>query len=329
MRRTGTSRLRALLPGIGWTLTLAVLAAALPRLGVSSYLQTLAYYCAYAIALGQAWNLMSGMTGYVSFAHGALAGIGGYATVIAMNAGWPLLPALLIGPLAAVAASLVIGLSSLRLRGIAFTFATLFFQQLALQIVRKLPASGGPGGLALEDILPVALPQVLMVGLAAFATIAVLALRRSRTGVRLLAIKGDEAAAASLGIDATRLKLVLFCASAAIAGAAGAVHGLFTASLYPDVVFSVDVSLTALAVPMIGGIATSAGPVAGAILLVGIGELLQIFAPSLHLVVIGGLLLVVILFMPRGLAPFVAARLHRAGAPHPTAATAPGGRRLT
>ena len=91
--------------------------------------------------------------------------------------------------------------------------------------------------------------------------------RRSRTGIRLLAIKGDETAALSLGIASARLKLALFCGSAAIAGAAGAVHGLFTASLYPDVVFSVDVSLTALAVPLIGGVATVSGPVLGAHLL--------------------------------------------------------------
>lgn len=305
------STLRALLPGVLATLALAALAALLPSLGASRYVQTLAYYVAYDIVLGQAWNLMSGMTGYVSFAHGALAGIGAYATVIAMNAGVPIAPAVLTGALAAVVGSLVIGATSLRLRGVAFTFATLFFQQLALQILRKLPATGGAGGLALQDILPVALPQILMVALAALATLGVLALRHSRTGVRLLAIKGDETAAASLGIGVTRLKLLLFCASAAIAGAGGAVHGLFTASLYPDVAFSVDVSITALAVPMIGGIATASGPVAGAALLVGVGELLQIFAPNLHLIVIGGLLIVVVVFMPRGLAPFLLRPLRR------------------
>ena len=60
---------------------LAAIALALPRFGASSYVQILVYYTAYYLTLGQAWNLMSGMTGYVSFAHGALAGIGAYATV--------------------------------------------------------------------------------------------------------------------------------------------------------------------------------------------------------------------------------------------------------
>jgi branched-chain amino acid transport system permease protein len=292
-------------------LAIAAIAAALPRFGASPYVQILVYYAAYYLTLGQAWNLMSGMTGYVSFAHGALAGIGAYATVMALNAGWPLIWGILAGPATALLASLVIGATSLRLRGTAFTFATLFFQELAPLVLRKAPATGGPGGLALEDILPIWLPQVLMIALACAATLIMLAVRRSRTGVRLLAIKGDETAALSLGIASARLKLGLFCASAAIAGVAGAVHGLFTASLYPDVVFSVDISLIALAVPMIGGVATASGPALGAILYVGAGEILAIFAPSLHVAVVGAMLLLVILFMPAGVAPFLMQRLRR------------------
>ncbi len=307
--------MKRVLPGAVATAVVAALVAALPWLGVSGYGQTLAYYAAYTVALAQAWNLMSGMTGYVSFAHGALAGIGGYAVVMAMNSDWPFWPAVALGPLAAVAASLVIGGTSLRLRGTAFTFATLFFQELVLQLVRKLPATGGPGGLSLEDILPVWLPQLMMAVLAGLATVLVLVVRSSRIGVRLLAIKGDETAAVALGIPATRLKLAIFCASAAVAGAAGAVHALFTGSLYPDVVFSVDVSLTALAVPMIGGVATAFGPVAGAVLYVGLGEILQIIAPGAHLVVIGLVLLVVILFTPGGLLPYLARLLRRERAP--------------
>jgi len=285
-------------------IVVAVVAALLPRFGASSYVQILVYYTAYYLALGQAWNLMSGMTGYVSFAHGALAGIGSYATVMALNAGWTLAPAVLAGAVVALLASLVIGLTSLRLRGISFTFTTLFFQALALQILRKLPATGGPGGLTLEEILPIWLPQLLMIALACTATLVMLLVRHSRMGLRLLAIKGDETAALSLGIASARLKLAVFCASAAIAGAAG----LFTASLYPDIVFSVDVSLIALAVPLIGGAATAFGPVVGALFYVGIGELLAVYAPSVHVVAVGAVLLTVMLFMPGGLLPFLTER---------------------
>jgi branched-chain amino acid transport system permease protein len=303
---------RVSVPSLLAPILLAALAAALPRFGVSSYVQILVYYTTYYLTLGQAWNLMSGMTGYVSFAHGALAGIGAYATVMGLNAGWPLLPSILAGPAMALLASLVIGATSLRLRGTAFTFTTLFFQALTLLVIRKIPATGGPGGLALQEILPIWLPQVLMIALACAATLVMLVVRRSRTGIRLLAIKGDETAALSLGIASARLKLALFCSSAAIAGA---VHGLFTASLYPDVVFSVDVSLIALAVPLIGGVATVFGPLLGALFYVGVGEILAIYAPSFQLAAVGTMLLIVILFMPMGLVPFVTERFRQRSDP--------------
>lgn len=146
MPMAGTPRTpRSTWLGVLSTVALAALAAALPWLGVSSYLRTLVYYAAYYLALGQAWNLMSGLTGYVSFAHGALAGIGAYAAVIALNAGWPMAAALGAAVAVTGLASLVIGATSLRLHGTAFTFATLFFQELVLLVLRKLPFTGGPG----------------------------------------------------------------------------------------------------------------------------------------------------------------------------------------
>jgi branched-chain amino acid transport system permease protein len=301
-----THPFRSAFPGIVMTVVVAAVAAAMPWLGLSSYARTLVYYAAYYLALGQAWNLMSGFTGYVSFAHGALAGIGAYATVIALNGELGIPGALAVALIVVLVASLVIGATSLRLKGIAFTFATLFFQALALLVLRKLPFAGGPGGLVLQEILPIWLPHVMMMVVAGCGTIAVLLLRRSRLGIRVLAIKNDELAAVSVGIDATRLKLILFAASAALAGLAGATHALFAASLYPDVVFAVDTSIVALAIPLIGGVATAAGPVLGAVLYVGIREILQVIAPGLHLTIVGLLLLAVILFMRDGVAPTLA-----------------------
>jgi branched-chain amino acid transport system permease protein len=279
------------------------LAGLMPFLGASSYASALIYYAAYYLALGQAWNMMSGLTGYVSFANGALAGVGAYACVIVMNGEYGVVAGLGAGAATSMIASLLIGVTSLRLRGVAFTFATLFFQELALLVTRKLPFAGGAGGLSLDTMPPLWLPHVLMVGIAASATFAVLFLRRSRIGVRLLAIKGDEDAATAIGIDANRMKLAVFCASAAICGLAGATHALFTASLYPDTVFQVDLSLVALAIPLIGGVGTAFGPVVGSALYVGARELLQIAAPALHLTVIGLLILLVTLFLPAGLGP--------------------------
>lgn len=315
--------------GLVVAVALTTAAAALPWLGVSSYARTLLYYTAYYLALGQAWNLMSGLTGYVCFAHGALAGLGAYAVVIALNAGWPMALALPAAVTTSALASLIIGGTSLRLRGTAFTFATLFFHELVLLIVRKLPFTGGPGGIVLQEIFPVWLPHVLMMVVALGVTVTVALLLQSRVGVRVLAIKDDESAAAAIGIDSTRLKLVLFCASAGIAGLAGAVHGLFVASLYPDVVFSVDVSLVALAVPLIGGVATASGPLAGAVFYVGLREAVQIIAPGIHLTIVGLLLLGVVLFMREGVVVTVARlsprRRRRAAAPAAARTVDPAG----
>lgn len=297
---------RASIGFIAVALALAIAGGLMPWLGLSTYVRTLVYYTAYFLALGQAWNLMSGMTGYVSFCHGALAGIGSYATVLVLNSEFPVPVGLAAGAGAAVGASLLIGATSLRLRGTAFTFATLFFQALTLLVVRKVPAVGGAGGVVLQDIFAAWLPHVLMIATAALATVGVALLQASRTGLRLLAIKNDEDAAAAAGIDTTSLKIRCFSASAGLAGLVGGIHAIFMASLYPDIVFSVSVSLNALAVPLIGGVGTAAGPMAGAALYVGVRELLQIYAPGLHLVIVGLLILVVVLFLREGLYPALA-----------------------
>jgi len=285
------------------TIALCVAAASLPFLGVSAYLTALVYYAALYLALGQAWNLMSGLTGYVSFAHGALAGVGAYAAVIILNAGYPVAFGLMAGVAASALASLFISITSLLLRGVAFTFATLFFQELALLFTRKLEITGGAGGLVLSKIMPVWLPYVLMVATASSATLLVLVLLNSRAGIRLLAIKNDEDAAAAIGIEARSRKVVVFCASAIICGLVGGTHALFTSALYPDVVFQVDLSLIALAVPMIGGVGTAFGPVLGAILYMGAREILQVIAPALHLIIVGFLILLVTLLLRDGLGP--------------------------
>lgn len=276
--------------------------ATLPLLGVSSYLLTLIYYTAYYATLAQSWNLISGLTGYLSFAHGALAGIGTYALFIANGRGLPLGASFLLAVTAATAGSFLIGLPSLRIRGVAFAFATLFFQEISsLLVIRGGSLTGGAAGLVLEDLVPLWVPYVLMLFLAWSSTWAVATLRRSHLGLRVLAIREDELAAAIAGVPATRYKLVLFCCSATVAGAVGATHGLFAGSIYPQIVFSVDTSVAAIAVTLIGGIGFAAGPVVGALLFVILREVLQVFVPGLHLAALGAVVVLVVLFLPGGL----------------------------
>ena len=287
-------------------LLIMVVACSLPVWGLDSYTISIAYTVAFYAAVAQSWNLMSGFTGYISFAHGALVGVGSYAGILAMNAGGGLLLAVLAGAATAVVASLLIGLPSLRLRGIAFAFATIFFQSAVLIAVQKAdPLTGGSKGLAAEQIMPLEELLVAMVVIAGTATLAVHLLRRSRLGLRLLSIREDETAAKAIGIGTVRLKLGAFATSALFAGAAGAVHAFFLATVFPQNVFNLQSSLEPLVLALIGGAASAAGPVVMAVIYGISQEALQGLGSELHLAMLGSILVLAVLFARNGLAGLV------------------------
>lgn len=283
----------------GLTIGAAILLC-LPSMGVSNYWITFIYYIVHVAALGQAWNLMSGLTGYVSFAHGAFLALGAYCSLLAMNAGFGFSGGLLMAAGTAAIASLVVGATSLRLQGVAFTFATLFFHALLALVVRQLSFTGGAAGLVLNQIVKLNVTYYAVVILLLFLTLVFIFLVRYN-GVRIFATRDDETAAATYGIKTSNLKLYLFCISAAAAGLVGGIHGVFLASIYPDEIFSLNTSLTAVAVPLIGGIATATGPLIGALVLVSLRELLQVTAPAAHVAVTGVMIVLIVLFMPGGL----------------------------
>lgn len=292
--------------GIATIVVLAAVAATLPLWDVDSYTTSVVYTVAFYATIAQAWNLMSGFTGYISFAHGALVGVGIYAGIIAMNAGTGLPLAVLSGGVAAMLASLLIGLPSLRLRGIAFAFATIFFQAAMLIVVQKsTPVTGGAEGLAMREIQVLDDLLVAMVALAGAATLAVFLLRRSRLGLRLLSIREDETAARTIGVRTVRLKLGAFAFSALFAGAAGAVHAGFLATVFPQNVFNLQSSLEPLVLALIGGPSSAAGPVAMAGVYGLSQEALQSLGSELHLALLGAILVLVVLFARNGLAGLV------------------------
>jgi branched-chain amino acid transport system permease protein len=272
-------------------------------MGVDSYVQAVVYSIAFYIAIAQAWNLMSGFTGYMSFAHGGLAGIGMYAAILAMNAGVPLPVAVLAGAGAAAASSVVIGLPSLRLRGIAFAFATIFFQAGILIVANKaVPVTRGSQGLASTEVVPLRELLFWMLVVAGLATATVYALRRTRLGLRLLAIREDETAAEAVGIRTVRLKLGAFAVSAAFAGAAGGVHAFYLATIFPANVFHLQGSLEPLVIALIGGAGSAGGTVVMAAIYGYFQEVLSAMGSELELALLGLLLVLVVLYARRGLA---------------------------
>ncbi|GAB3449403.1 branched-chain amino acid ABC transporter permease [Actinophytocola sediminis] len=306
--RTPSTTVRARRHGYGTlaVVAVAVLAATMPLWGLDSYTLSVAYTIAFYAAVAQAWNLMSGFTGYISFAHGALVGIGSYAGILAMNAGSGLVVAMLCGAATAGVAAMLIGLPSLRLRGIAFAFATIFFQAALLIAVQKaVPLTGGSQGLTATDIVPLETLFTAMVVVAGGATLVVHLLRRSRLGLRLLSIREDETAARAIGIGTVRLKLGAFAVSAVFAGAAGAVHAFFLATIFPQNVFTLQSSVEPLVLTLIGGVASAAGPVVMSAIYGISQEALQQLGSELHLAMLGAILVLAVLFARNGLAGLV------------------------
>lgn len=293
----------AVLVGLSLVAAIVVVCCLLPELGVNSYVQSVAYTVAFFAAVAQSWNIMSGFTGYISFAHGALVGVGSYAGILAANHGAGLPVTVLAGAAAALVASVLVGLPSLRLRGIAFAFATIFFQAAALLLAQKLkPITHGPRGLPATEIKPIGDLLVAMVLIAGVATALIVLLRRSRIGLQLLSIREDETAAQVAGIATVRLKLGAFAVSALFAGAAGSVHGFFLATLFPSSVFNVQGSIEPLVISLVGGPATAFGAPAMAVVYGLSQEYLSDLGSELQLALLGVVLVLAVLFAREGLA---------------------------
>ena len=294
---------------VGGTLLVggALAMMAIPVFGASGYAVTLAYYAAFYVGLGQSWNLMSGLTGYLSVAHAAFLGIGAYTAVLLMNAGQHPVVAMAAAVTVSGVAAFLVGLPSLRVSGLAFAFTTLFFLEICrLTVTLWTPVTGGGAGVYATRLFDANHMYYLMVGAALLTTLVVLVVRHSQVGRELVAIREDEEAAESIGINATKLKLITFTASGALAGFVGAVHGAFLGYLLPMSVFVLELTLIAIALPLIGGMGTVTGPVVAGLGYSYLREQFQVQAPSLHLILLGAAVVLVVLFMPRGIVPATA-----------------------
>ncbi len=256
------------------------------------------------LALAQAWNLISGMTGYVSFGHAAFFGIGAYAGALLLQFGFPWWLAILKGALLALAASAPLGLLTLRLRGPYFAIAMLGLNEVG-RIIATLwvDFTGGGSGLSLQPAWLPSLTQnyYAMLLIAAGSVALAATIYRSRFGLELRAIREDEGAAEMVGVDTTRNKLAAFMLSALIPGAAGAVYVMYTSYINPPSAFAHALNIQMIVMVMFGGSGTVWGPVLGAVVVMGLRELLWAHFPELHLAALGLLLLVVVLILPGGL----------------------------
>jgi branched-chain amino acid transport system permease protein len=254
------------------------------------------------IALAQSWNLISGLTGYVSFGHVAFFGMGSYATAILVVKGvaWPL--AAIAGGVMAVALAFVIGWPCLRLKGPYFAIA-----MLGLNEVLRVMASyfegltGGGLGLSLPT-LDASVRIYYAMGLVAVAVTALTYLIvTSRFGLRLMTIREDEVAAEAMGINTFRYKIYAFLLSAAAPGIVGGLAARDMGYIEPISVFPLVTTITMIVMVLFGGKGTIWGPVLGAVILFTFQELVWAHFPHAHQVLLGAIIVTVVLVMPRGI----------------------------
>jgi branched-chain amino acid transport system permease protein len=252
--------------------------------------------------LAESWNIIGGFTGYASFGNVAFFGIGAYtAGVLITKAGWPLALALPAAGVVPMLFAAVIGLPILRLKGHYFAIATLGVAETMREIVYNVEVTGAGTGLVLPISRTPALFFYLMLAILVAVTLVNVWLSRSRFGYGLVAIREDEDAAAAMGIDTARYKTIAFALSGAFTGLAGGVFAYWITFIDPDAVFRVIVTIQMIIMAVFGGAGTVVGPLLGALVLASISEVLSTQLVALAELFNGVIVILVVLFMPKGL----------------------------
>ncbi|MBC9732611.1 branched-chain amino acid ABC transporter ATP-binding protein/permease [Nocardioides sp. zg-578] len=260
-------------------------------------------------------SIISGFAGYISLGQGAFIGLGGYtigvlATKLPDTNVWLWVP--VAGGVAALVA-LVLGLVSLRSRGPSFVIITVAFLFLVQVIaVNWVSLTNGTAGLTLplptwdRDIANLPFHYTLL-GLLGLQLLMTWWIRRTKLGMGLIAIREDETKAATIGINLPTQKIIAFMASALVVGMAGAVYGYYLTFIDPRGMFSILLSVQLVLSMLIGGKATLWGPVLGAFLIEWLNETANNDwgGGNIRLFLFGGLLVVVVIFLPKGILPAI------------------------
>ncbi|MEL6266668.1 MAG: branched-chain amino acid ABC transporter permease [Pseudomonadota bacterium] len=306
----------------GWTLFavwIAALAAA-PFLG-DNYTVRIAISIVMFTALAQSWNFIGGFTGYPSLSTAAFFGIGAYVGAIAQRNGVPLVLAWALAVIAVAAFAALLGAVILRLRGHYFAIGSIAIVEIARLIASSWSeVTGGGNGLnvplmkggpeVVSMFVLYAMMAVLLMAVAATALVA-----RGRLGFGLRCIEQNEDAADMVGIDTTRYKVAAFVLSAVFCAAVGAIYASWVGYIDPTDSFSILLTLKAPVMALLGGAGTVLGPVAGAGAFVLLEEIFWANFLEWNRAILGGVIVVLIFFLPGGL---LGLRLAGLGARKPT-----------
>ena len=298
------------LPSRTLVLVFVVALLALPLAYGDPYvMRILTMTCVFAI-FAASWDLLAGYTGQVNFGHALFFGAGAYASgLLSFKLGISPWAAVLVGAAIATLFGFVVGYLCLRLRGSYLSLATLAFPLIALGLLFAFPDFSG-GELGISGLQRLAATPTGNYYVAAVSMLAIVfglwALADSNFGIVLHAIRDDEVAARASGINTPRYKMAVFGISAAAAGFAGALFAHYLRVAGPSTL-EVALSFQVVIWGIFGGVATIYGPVAAVFILYPLTEWLGSFRTfgELRLLIYAVIVLLVLLFMPRGLAPWV------------------------
>lgn len=293
-----------------------------------SYYQHLMILILIWVAIGSGWNLIAGYTGQVSFGHAAFFGVAAYTSGL-LGAKLGISPwwGLLFGGLVSVALAFPLGFICFRLRGAYFALATLALGEL-LRLVATVWESltgGMVGVLTMLTFVSKVPYYYIALAIAVFSVVTVQIVMRSRWGYYFVSIRENQDTAESMGINTRKYKMVSLCLSAYMTGLAGAFYTNYMGFIDPEIVFSLhDISVMAILVGIVGGVATVYGPAVGAFIMVALSEVfrtggfgilerltaetgssflsvLTTYVKAAHVLSFGVLVILVILFLPNGI----------------------------
>jgi len=284
----------------------------------------LAFYC----ALGQAFNLFMGMTGYVDFGYVAFLGVGTYGMAITISSLWDKglgLWMIVIGLGLAVVMScllsLAVGAVALRLRGAYFAIATIGVNEGFRYLIEGARLWNGSDGIIFSgqmrksfgrevaNSLSTYWADVMVFAVAILAAVVTLIYIRNKVGYALTALREDEDAAKVMGINVTKYKIIAFVSSAILAGLLGAVAwALKLTYVYPPDVFEIHYTIEAIIIVLLGGAGTLLGPIVGG-LIYGLSKYyLAITMPGFQLLIFAPIIIVIIVAFPEGIVGLIKRR---------------------
>lgn len=267
------------------------------------------------VGVAQAWNIIGGIGGQLSLGHSVFVGAGGYTLAVLIikgGIGWP--TALLLGGLLAAALAWLISFPLLRLSGVYFTIGSSAVALAAIAWMVTWSWTGESRGLNIPlDAVPGRGPKFQLIAcLAVLTCVVAFLVLRSTFGLRLMAVRDDEGAAAALGVSPRRVKRQAFVLSALLTGLMGGAVAINQVSIEPNSMFGLQWVVTALVMVIVGGTGTVAGPIIGAFVIYYVVDRALDGQPVLQALLSGVLVIVVIVLAPSGIIGLLQNGLHAA-----------------